>query len=82
MELRSKFKANFLVCAVRRADTAYIPDGNFVLSAGDRIGLTAAPTELQRLLKQLGVVRKQAKTVMELAIYKDIISYNNKKCNE
>lgn len=66
LELRSKFKANYLVCAVRRGDTAYIPDGNFVLSAGDRIGITAAPTELQKLLKQLGAVRKQAKTVMIL----------------
>jgi len=66
IEIRSKFKANFLVCAVRRGDTAYIPDGNFVLNAGDRIGITAAPAELQKLLKQLGNVRKQAKTAMIL----------------
>ncbi len=70
LELRSKFKANFLVCAVSRGDTAYIPDGNFILSAGDRIGITAAPSELQKLLKQMGVVRKQAKTVMILGASK------------
>ncbi len=70
IELRSKFKANFLVCAVHRGDTAYIPDGNFVLNAGDRIGITAAPAELQKLLKQLGTVRKQARTVMILGAAK------------
>ena len=66
MDLRSKFKAKFLICAVQRGEEAYIPDGNFVLKSGDKIGLTAAPTEIAKLLKEMGVLRKQAKNVMIL----------------
>lgn len=66
MDLRSKFKAKFLVCAVQRGEEAYIPDGNFVLKSGDKIGLTAAPTEIAKLLKEMGVLQKQAKNIMIL----------------
>lgn len=66
MDIRKKYNANFLVCVVQRADEVYIPDGNFVLKSGDRIGLTAAPTEVQKLLKKLGILQKQARTVMIL----------------
>ena len=66
MDLRSKFKAKFLICAVQRGEEAYIPDGNFVLKSGDKIGLTAAPTEIAKLLKEMGVLQKQAKNIMIL----------------
>ena len=66
MKLREKFKANFLICAVQRDDTLYVPDGNFELKTNDKIGLTASPSEMLRLLKLLGVERKQAKNVMIL----------------
>lgn len=66
MDLRSKYSAKFLICAVQRGDEAYIPDGNFVLKSGDKIGLTAAPAEISKLLKEMGVLRKQAKDVMIL----------------
>lgn len=65
-ELRSRFKANFLICAVKRGNDAYIPDGNFVLKSGDRIGLTASPSEIVKLLKEMGVVSTKAKNVMIL----------------
>lgn len=66
MDIRKKYNANFLVCVVQRANEVYIPDGNFVLKSGDRIGLTAAPTEVQKLLKKLGILQKQARNVMIL----------------
>lgn len=65
-KMREKYKANFLICAVQREDQVYIPDGNFELKSGDRIGLTAAPAEIQKLLKMLDVLRKQARNVMIL----------------
>ena len=64
MDLRTRYKAKFLVGAVRRGDEVYIPDGNFVLKSGDRIGLTASPTEMLRILKSIGVLQKRAKNVM------------------
>ena len=65
-ELRKRYDAKFLICAVQRGDSVVIPDGNYVLEPGDRIELTAAPTEISKLLKLLGILRKQSKSVMIL----------------
>ena len=65
-ELRKSYDAKFLICAVQRGDSVVIPDGNYVLEPGDRIELTAAPTEISKLLKLLGILRKQSKSVMIL----------------
>ena len=64
--LREKSYANVLVCAVRRGDEVSIPDGNFVLRSGDRIGITASPAEIQRFLKAIGALKRQARSVMIL----------------
>ena len=66
IELRKKYTEKFLVCAVDRQEKVYIPDGNFILKSGDKIGLLAAPTEIQRLLKKLGISQKKARNVMIL----------------
>ena len=41
-------------------------DGNFVLNAGDKIGLTAELSEIQKLMRALGLDKKQAKSIMIL----------------
>ena len=64
--LRERQSAKFLVCVVQRGSDVFIPDGAFVLQSGDRIGLTARPVELQKLLKSLGQSQRQAKKVMLL----------------
>ncbi|MBR7132533.1 MAG: Trk system potassium transporter TrkA [Clostridia bacterium] len=66
IDMRAKFKANFLICAVQRDEEAYIPDGNFVLKSGDKIGLTASPAEITKLLKELSILQKQARNIMIL----------------
>lgn len=67
MELRKKYhQAKFLICAVQRGEEVSIPDGSFRLQAGDRIELTAAPSEIQKLLRLMGILQKQAKNVMIL----------------
>ncbi len=66
MEIRKKYSENFLVCVVRRGESVYIPDGNFVLNSGDKIGVTASPIQIERLLKKLSILRKQARNVMVL----------------
>jgi len=66
MDVRKKFVEKFLVCVVRRGENVIIPDGNFVLRAGDKVGLTAAPNEVQKLLKKLAILKKQARNVMIL----------------
>lgn len=65
-ELREKYNAKVLVSAVRRGSEVRIPDGRFVLHAGDRLGLTAAPAEIQKFMKAIGALRRQARSVMIL----------------
>lgn len=66
IDLRKKYKANFLICVVKRGEEIYIPDGNFVLKSGDRICITANFAEVQKLLKMLGLAKKHSKNVMIL----------------
>ena len=66
IELKKKHPDNFLICAVQRGDKLYIPDGNFVLKSGDKIGITASSVQIQRLLRKLGILQKQARDVMLL----------------
>lgn len=70
MEIRKKYPYKFLVCVVQRDDTVHIPDGNFVLKNGDKIVLTAAPTELHKLFKNMNIVSRQAKNIMILGASK------------
>ena len=65
-EARNRFKARFIICVVQRGDQVFIPDGNFVLQGGDKVGLTAKHTEMQKLIKALGLAKKQAREVMLL----------------
>ena len=64
--LREKVDADFLICCILRDKITYIPDGSFVLHAGDRIGLLAASDDMQKLLNRFGVVKKSTKNVMIL----------------
>ena len=66
VDLRSRYKAKFLICVVQRGEQVFIPDGNFVLQGGDKVGLTATHSEIQKLLKGIGTQKKQARKVMIL----------------
>ena len=66
IDLRKKYDLNFLISVVKRGNEIYIPDGNFVLKCGDHICLTANFIEIQKLLKTLGLAKKQSKSVMIL----------------
>ena len=66
MDIRKKYPLKFLVCAVQRGNEAFIPGGSFVLHGGDKIGITANRAELQKLLKELGILQKKARNVIIL----------------
>ncbi len=63
-QMRETYQAKFLVGVVQRDEDVYIPDGNFVLQSGDKIGLTANIHEMQKLLRQMGFATKQARDVI------------------
>lgn len=66
IDLRKKYKADFLICVVKRGDEVFIPDGNFIIENGDHICITASFSEIQKLLKMLGLAKKHSKKVMVL----------------
>ena len=66
IKMREKYKANYLICAVKRDDEVIIPNGHFVLKSSDKISIIASPTEIIKLLKMLDTNHKQAKSVMIL----------------
>ena len=66
IKMREKYKADYLICTLKRNNEVFIPDGRFELKAGDRIGLVAAHAEIAKLLKMLGLLKKQAKSIMIL----------------
>ncbi len=65
-KLREKQKTEFLIGAVLRQGKVVIPDGNFELMTGDVISVTATPSDMQKLLKSFGVLKKQSRNVMIL----------------
>lgn len=63
-EMDGIVKCKVLVCAVLREGKAIVPDGSFVLKAGDKIFVTAPTDSLSDLLKNLGIVTHKIKDVM------------------
>lgn len=62
--IKKKLNVAMLICAVERNDELFIPLGNFVLEAGDKIHFTASKTELPRIFKALNIMKKKIKSVM------------------
>lgn len=65
-KLREKQKIEFLIGAVLRQGEVVIPDGNFELKTGDVVSITAAPSDMQKLLKSFGILKKQSRNIMIL----------------
>lgn len=59
-----EFQVKVLICAVQRAGEVIIPNGNFVLQAGDKINLTAPHNEIERFFRTIGIFRTGVKSVM------------------
>lgn len=65
-ELRKQYKTPFLVCVVGRDNKVFIPNGDFALRAGDKIGLLAEKDDIGKVLEILGISHKKVKNVMIL----------------
>lgn len=63
-ELYKICKDKILICAVQRGEQVVIPDGNFVLSAGDRIHITGSHAALASFFKAIGMFKQKSKHVL------------------
>ena len=60
-KINSVIKCDVLVCAVERGSEVIIPDGNFVLEAGDVVSIVASPANAARFFKLIGIETNQVK---------------------
>ena len=56
--------AKVLVCVVERGGEAFIPNGDFVLAAGDRLNVSGAAGELRKFFVSLRKYRKPVRSVL------------------
>ena len=63
-ELVQRFGAKVLVGVVERDGQGLIPNGNFVLQAGDRLSVTGATWELRRFFAAIGEYKRPVRRVM------------------
>ena len=63
-EVFGRFGAKVLVAVAERAGEALIPHGDFVLQAGDRLGLTGQARELRRFFAAVGQKGRRVRSVM------------------
>lgn len=64
--ISSKLTNNMVICAVERNNEVYIPKGDFILKAGDRIHVTGAHKELANIGKAL--INSKKKTIKNIMI--------------
>lgn len=97
-ELRKKQNFKFLVGVVERDGAVYIPNGSFLLNAGDKIGVFVKKADAQSVLKSFGIEYKRIKSAIiigagRIAYYLSkllldskrsvkIIDINEEKCND
>lgn len=65
-DLRKKSTVEFLVCAVKRGEETFIPNGLISLQEGDRVAFMIKRNEGPKFLKSLGLMQKQGRDVIIL----------------
>ncbi len=63
-DFSSRFKAKVLICAVHRDEDVFIPGGDFVIAAGDKLTITGTPKDVNQFFKKTGYTNKKVKNVM------------------
>ena len=63
-ELPYRFGTRVLVCVAERGGEAIIPNGDFVLQAGDRLSVSGESREFKRFFEALGQYRRPVRHVM------------------
>lgn len=63
-DIKPMLQSDFLVYGVLRNDKLMIPKGEFILQAGDAIGIIAEKTEMISLFSKVALLRKPVRSVM------------------
>lgn len=63
-EIYKNVKTKVLICAVQRGEEIFIPGGDFVLRARDRIHVAGSHKNIERFFHSCGFIKEKIKTVM------------------
>lgn len=97
-ELYAKFQIQILVCAVESGENVLIPDGDYILKAGDKLHLATSHQNMELFFKKIAGKREKIKNVMicgggrvayylanqlsDLGMHIKIIEKNRERCEE
>lgn len=97
-EITTRLRADGLISVVERGDEVYIPDGNFMIKAGDRVTVAGTTNKNLAFFKKIKMPTAKAKTAMivgggettfylasqliEMGVQVKIIERDHAKCEE
>ena len=76
-EVYKRLKLKFLICAVQRESGTFIPSGDFVLHAGDRINIAASHSDIERFFRENGLVKNKIKSVIYSSLKEQYFHLNS-----
>ena len=63
-ELYTRFQVQVLVCAVESGETVLIPDGDYILKAGDKLHIAASHQNMEQFFKKIALRKEKIKNAM------------------
>lgn len=63
-DIRRELDIQILICAVQRGDEVFIPSGDFVIQAGDKLHFTASRRGLGKIFRAIGMQKKKIRSVL------------------
>lgn len=63
-ELYVRFQVQVLVCAVESGETVLIPDGDYILKAGDKLHIAASHQNMEQFFKKIALRKEKIKNAM------------------
>ncbi|MDE6785319.1 MAG: Trk system potassium transporter TrkA [Ruminococcus sp.] len=75
-QLSRRLRLDVLICAVQRGDEVIIPNGSFVLRAGDKIHMTASHSNMVKFLKSISSAYREKRVKSAVLIGGGRVGYH------
>ena len=75
-QLSRRLKLDVLICAVQRGDDLIIPDGSFILRAGDKIHLTASHSAMVKFFRSISAAYREKRVKSAVLIGGGRVAYH------
>lgn len=75
-QLSKRLRLDVLICAVQRGEELIIPDGSFVIKAGDKIHMTASHSNMVKFFKSISSAYREKRVKSAVLIGGSRVSYH------